>query len=78
MTETDLQVTPQALVIQNSLRTLCKEFFDMQYFTHVVSGKLLELTRQIVRDQVSENISLEKILFHFFETKDFKHTRENK
>lgn len=50
----------------------------MQYFTHVVSGKLLELTRQISRDQVSENLGLEKILFHFFDTKDFKHIKERR
>ncbi len=78
VTETNMEATPQALVIQKSLRTLCKDLFDTDYFVHVVSGKLLELTRQIIRDQVTEKIGLEKILFEFFETKDFKHTRENK
>lgn len=78
VTETNMELVPQALVIQNSLRTLCKELFDTDYFVHVVLGKLLELTRQIIRDQVTEKIGLEKILFEFFETKDFKHTRENK
>ncbi|MDD5376970.1 MAG: helicase-related protein [Candidatus Gracilibacteria bacterium] len=76
--ETELSDIPMARIIKESLETLCRNFFEDNYYKHSVSGKVLEFTREIIRDQVTERKGLHKILFQlFFIGKDFKYTREN-
>lgn len=57
------------------LEHLCKDFFEIGYYNTAVSKGILEIARQIVRDQITEKTGLKKILFDFFLTKDFARTK---
>lgn len=76
LSETDLSHVPQAVVIQNNIEALCKDLFDADYYRVAISGKILDITREVLRDQITERKGLYKILSQFFRDKDFKHTKE--
>lgn len=77
VTETGLLGIPRARIIKENLSVLCKAFFEDAYYEHNVSGKILECTREIVRDQVTEQKGLQKILSQlFYIGKDFRYIKE--
>ena len=76
--ETNLSAFPKALSIKSNLEVLCKNFFEDDYFDNRISKEILDVTREIIRDQVTEKKGLHKILLQFFNTLDVAHTREKK
>lgn len=76
--ETDLSHIPQALAVQKSIEAICKDFFEEDYYNVMISGKILDITREVLRDQINEKKGVYKILFHFFEDKKLIHSKEKK
>jgi len=76
--ETDLSAVPQASIVQHSVEAICKDFFDEDYYKTPVSGKILDVTREIIRDQITEKKGLYKILFQFFYKEKLIHAKERK
>ena len=73
--ETELSSTPMAATIKQNLETLCKDFYDEDYYRTMVSGGLLELTRELVRDQVTEKKGFHKIFHTFFSGLKLSHSK---
>ncbi len=52
---TDITKIPEAVVIQKSIKTFYEGFFDVEYAAQIISNEILDITREIFRDQVTEN-----------------------
>jgi HrpA-like RNA helicase len=62
--------------IHRSLEVLCRRFFEREYFHHVISGKLFDVTRAIVRDQQTEKKGLDNILKELLLHGDFRRSSQ--
>lgn len=76
VSKVDLKFVPHAAEIKKSLETLSLSFFEEEYFNLMMHHRLLDITREIYRDQITERKGLEKIVKDFFFRKKFSHARK--
>lgn len=76
--ETDLSHVPEALDIQNAIESICRKFFDKEYYEVMIAGKILDTTREILRDQITENKGFHDILVEFLGSLRIEHVRSRK